>query len=84
MSIHLVIPDSVVQAMRIPSTRRQQHLLIELAITLYAQRILPFGKAHELAEMDRLSFGRLLGERGVERHYTQDDAQDDISYANGG
>jgi predicted HTH domain antitoxin len=83
MTIHLVIPDSVAQAMRLPTTKRQEQLLVELALTLYAQGILSFGKARELAERDRLSFSRLLGERGIARHYSEDDLQDDVNYAGG-
>ncbi len=83
MSIRLVIPDSVAHAMRLPGSRRQQQLMTELALTLYAQGILSFGKARELASLERLAFGRLLGERGIPRHYTDDDLQDDLSYARG-
>ncbi len=83
MTIQLVIPDSVAQAMRLPARQRQQQLMLELALTLYAQGILSFGKARELANTDRLAFGRLLGERGIARHYSDDDLADDVSYACG-
>jgi predicted HTH domain antitoxin len=83
MTIHLVISDSIAQAMRLPVARQQQQLMTELALTLYAQGILSFGKARELAGMDRLVFGRLLGERGIPRHYSEDDLQDDLNYARG-
>lgn len=83
MTIHLEIPDSVAQALRLPAVRRQQQLLVELALSLYAQGILSFGKARELASMERLAFSRLLGERNIPRHYAEDDLQDDLSYARG-
>jgi predicted HTH domain antitoxin len=81
MTIHLVIPDSIAQAMRLPTTKRQEQLMVELALTLYAQRILSFGKACELAGVERLTFSRLLGERDIPRHYSEDDLQDDLKYA---
>lgn len=81
MSIQLSIPDSIVQAMRLPPAEQQQQLLLELAITLYARGILSFGKARELAGLGKYEFGRLLGQRSVARHYTADDLQDDVAYA---
>ena len=59
MSIQLEIPDSIAQAMRLPAADQEQQLLIELAVALYAQGILSFGKARELAQMDRYAFGQL-------------------------
>jgi predicted HTH domain antitoxin len=81
MSIHLSIPDSVAQALRLPQGEQQQRLASELAVTLYAQGILPFGKARELAGMTKYEFGILLGKRQVVRHYTDEDLQDDVAYA---
>ncbi len=83
MTIQLTIPDSVTQAMRLPTRQRKQKLLLELSLTLYAQGILSFGKARELAGIERLAFGRLLGERGIPRHYAEDDLMDDVQYGNG-
>lgn len=50
-------------------------------IALYAQDILSFGKARELAEMGKCEFGQLLSRRGVIRHYGFAELDDDISYA---
>ncbi|MEI7849326.1 MAG: UPF0175 family protein [Chloroflexota bacterium] len=83
MSIQLTIPDSVTLAMRLPTRQRKQQLLLELALTLYAQGILSFSKARELAGIERLAFGRPLGERVIPRHYVEDDLQDDFQYASG-
>ena len=81
MSLHLDIPDSIVQAMRLPSAERPQRLLTELALSLYAQGILSFGKARELAAMSKYEFGLLLGRRSIPRHYSDADLQDDVTYA---
>lgn len=83
MSLQLSIPDSVLSAIRLPESRIEQELLQELAIALYAQELLSFGKARELAQMDKYEFGRLLGQRGVLRHYTTEELEDDLSYASG-
>lgn len=81
MVIHLEIPDTVTEAMRLPVGERQQRILIELAVSLYAQGILSFGKARQLCGMTKYDFGVLLGKRSIPRHYTQEDLQDDLNYA---
>lgn len=78
--MQLSIPDSVYQAIRLPESRIEQSLLQELAIALYSQELLSFGKACELAQIDKYEFGQLLGERGVKRHYASEELEDDISY----
>lgn len=83
MDVQLHIPDSVVQAMRLPEERISQELLVELAIALYRQGILSFGKARELAGIGKYEFGQLLGTRGVLRHYGQEELEDDLKYARG-
>jgi predicted HTH domain antitoxin len=81
MSIQLEIPDSVAQAIQLPSTEQKQQLLVELAVALYARGVLSFGKARELTDLSKYEFGRLLGRRGIPRHYDADDLQDDMAYA---
>ena len=81
MGIRLDIPDSVVQAIRLPEKRMQQELLVELALSLYDQGILSFGKARELAQLGKYEFGKLLGERGTLRHYGLEELKDDLIYA---
>ncbi|MBI3153047.1 MAG: UPF0175 family protein, partial [Chloroflexi bacterium] len=43
--------------------------------------ILSFGKARQLCDMTKFEFGVLLGQRGVSRHYSQEDLRDDLTYA---
>jgi predicted HTH domain antitoxin len=81
MEIELHIPDSVAQAIRLPEDRISQELLVELAVALYNQGILSFGKARELADMGKYEFSQLLGKRGVLRHYGRDELEDDLTYA---
>jgi predicted HTH domain antitoxin len=81
MSVQLQIPDSVVQAIRLPEERIDQELRVELAVALYAQGLLSFGKARELAGKGKYEFGQLLGERKVARHYGRQDLEDDLAYA---
>lgn len=81
MGLQISISDSIVQALRLPEQRMEQELRRELAIALYTQDILSFGKARELAEMDKYEFGQLLALRSVVRHYDLAELDDDLSYA---
>jgi predicted HTH domain antitoxin len=83
MSVRIEIPDDVAQAIRLPEERMQEKLQVELAVALYAQGLLSFGKARELAQVDKYAFGLLLGERGVPRHYGLQELEDDLAYARG-
>lgn len=81
MSIRLEIPDSIARAMNLPEERIPHELLVELAVALYAQNILSFGKARELAQLGKYEFGRLLGDRGIARHYGHEELEEDLRYA---
>jgi len=81
MGIQLSIPDSVTRALRLPKGEQQARLATELALSLYEQEILSFGKARELAGLSKYEFGLILGERKIPRHYSEEELQDDIDYA---
>ncbi|GAB4505730.1 MAG: hypothetical protein Fur0043_27280 [Anaerolineales bacterium] len=81
MTILIEIPDNVARAIRIPRKEQQRQLKTELALSLYTQGILSFGKASELADMTKLEFSLLLGKRNIPRQYDETDLKDDIAYA---
>ena len=81
MSLTLSISDSVMEGLRLPEGEIPQRLRTELAIALYAQGVLSLGKAAELAEISRFLFGELVGQRGIARHYGQEDLTQDLAYA---
>lgn len=83
MGLSLQVPDSVAQAIRLPEKHLQEGLLLELAVALYAREVLSFGKARELAGTTRQAFAQALGQRGVARHYGQEELEDDLIYARG-
>ena len=49
MSVHLEIPESIAASLRVPAPEMESRLRAELAVALYGQGILSFGKAAELA-----------------------------------
>lgn len=83
MTYHLDIPESVASSLRLPDPEIELRLRSELAVALYAQDILPFGKACELAAVSRYVFSDLLASRKISRHYTDNDLTLDLDYARG-
>ncbi len=81
MGVQIYIPETVVQAIRTPEEHLKETLTIELSAALYSRGLLSFGKAKQLAKMGKYEFGRLLGERGILRHYGHKELEDDLKYA---
>jgi predicted HTH domain antitoxin len=79
--INLEIPDEVVSALRLPPDEMEIELRKELAVSLYARRILPLGKARLLSGLSYWEFNDLLGNRKVCRDYTGQDLETDLDYA---
>jgi predicted HTH domain antitoxin len=73
-TITIEIPREVVHATKMqPEALRQ-----ELAITLFQQGKLSFGKAREMTGLTVWSFQQLLGSRGVPVHYDIIDYEEDL------
>jgi len=83
MTLHFDIPDSIASSLRLPEPEMEPRLRAELAVALYGQEILAFGKASELAGISRHSFADLVGQRGIQRHYTEVELAQDLDYARG-
>jgi predicted HTH domain antitoxin len=83
MSITLLVPDSVARSLRLPEGEAEERLRSELALSLYAQGILSFGKATELSAASRWRFADLVARRGIPRHYGPEELAEDVSYGRG-
>jgi predicted HTH domain antitoxin len=83
MNITLHIPDSIARSLRIPEAEAEERLRQELAAALYANGLLSFGKASELAGVDRAEFASILGHRHIARHYGEEELTEDARYASG-
>lgn len=73
--VSIEIPREVLHATRMTP----QELKRELAIHLFQQGKLSFGKAREMADMTAWAFQQLLGARGIPIHYTLEDYEEDIA-----
>ncbi|MEY7847742.1 UPF0175 family protein [Natrarchaeobius sp. A-rgal3] len=74
------VPSDVYDSLHVPEDEREDVIRRELAIPLSREGILSGGKAHELAGLSHREFHRLLGEREVDRHYTDEELADDLEY----
>jgi predicted HTH domain antitoxin len=83
VSLKLDIPDDVAHALRLPPAEAESELRKELALALYARGVLGFGKARALTGLSTWEFDELLGERKMNRPYSQDDLDMDVAYARG-
>ena len=81
MRVILEIPSDVAQAIRLPQPEAEARLRLELAVALYAQRILPLGKAAQLAGLNRWEFDDILARRGISMNDTEQDLAHDLAYA---
>jgi predicted HTH domain antitoxin len=70
----LEIPRDVLHATRMTV----KELRCELAIQLFQQGRLSFGKARQMAEMNVWDFQQLLGSRGIPVHYDIEEYEADL------
>ena len=78
--IAINIHEDIYQAMKLPAGKKEERLMEELALALYEEEILSFGKARELAGMSKWEFDDLLNKRVSRRHYNKEDLEEDIEY----
>lgn len=73
--VSLPVPREVLHATRMAP----EELRCELAIHLFQQGKLSFGKAREMAAMDGWAFQLLLGSRGIPVHYGLREYDEDLN-----
>jgi len=73
----LEISDELAEALRVPAGEKLGRLRWELAVRLYQKGLLSFGKARELAQMNKWEFHVLLGEEGIVRRYDLEELEAD-------
>ena len=81
MALTLTIPDDVLVTIKLPKARVETELRKEVAFALYERGLTSMGVARRFANLTKWEFIEGLAERGIERHYYEADADEDISYA---
>jgi predicted HTH domain antitoxin len=75
VTVAIEIPQEVLHAARMTPEEIKQ----ELAVLLFQQGKLSFGKAREMAGMAVWVFQHLLGSRGITVHYDVADYEEDLA-----
>ena len=79
--MQLTIGDDIIQALKAPGPKVEEVLRQSLAVSLYAQRMLPLGLARRLSDLSRREFEDLLARATIERNYSPADLEDDAAFA---
>jgi predicted HTH domain antitoxin len=72
--LRLEIPKELSQATRLSADELRR----EIALHLFEEQKLSFGKARELAQMPPWEFLQLLGSRGICLHYDIEEYEEDL------
>ena len=80
--ICIEIPEEVADQLRLPPRQIETQLKRELAIHLVQEGICTSAQGALLAQMSRLSFERLMGQRKIPWAWTIDDIKKDIEVLN--
>jgi len=78
-TVSIEIPREVIHAARL----KPDELKRELAVLLFQQDRLSFGKAREMAGMTVWAFQHLLASRDIPVHYDLEDYEEDLSTLKG-
>jgi predicted HTH domain antitoxin len=78
-TVSVEIPREILNASRMTPEELRQ----ELAIHLFEQGKLSFGKAREMAGMNVWDFQQTLGGRGISVHYNLQDYEEDLAALEG-
>ena len=77
-SYTISLPEDILRSAKIPRPQWDAVLKRELALQLYREGMLSFANARRLADMEKLDFHRLLGERHIPRQYDIEDYEQDL------
>lgn len=78
-TVSIEIPREIIHAARL----KPEELKRELAVLLFQQERLSFGKAREMAGMTVWAFQHLLASRDIPVHYDLEDYEEDLSTLKG-
>jgi len=78
ITVTMDFPKDVLLAANIPTNNARVGIMQHLALYMFKERILSFGKASELSGMDKVDFLSFAGRKGVSLNYDADDFQEDL------
>ena len=75
MATTITVPNEFLLATRMTT----EEIQLELAVSLFQQEKLSFGKARELAGLDFWAFQQILGSREIAPHYDVAELHEDLA-----
>ena len=84
MSIMLEMPNDIHETLHVSPEEAKKRLMLELAVSLYAQKLLSQGKAAEMAGLSWFDFNDVLAQRSIPIHYSQKELEEDFIYVRSG
>lgn len=77
-TIAIEIPEQIAFSLKVPRAALQEQLTIELALRLYQKGILSFGKARELAKLNKWEFQEKLAKENIALNYDLEELERDL------
>jgi len=77
-TLSVEIPESIMLSLKIPDSELKERLKVELAIRLYQKSILGFGKARELAGLNKWQFQEILSKEDIPLNYDIEELERDL------
>ena len=77
-ALSVEIPESISLSIKIPESELKTRLKIELAIRLYQKGVLGFGKARELAGLNKWQFQEILAKENIPLNYDLEELERDL------
>lgn len=78
ITVTMNFPKDMLLAADISETNAQSGIKKHLALYMFKERILTFGKASELSGMSKSDFLEFVGSKGVSLNYDADDYEEDL------
>jgi len=77
-NISIKIPEDIMYSVKIPRKHWEVKIKQELALQLYREGLISFANAHRMAELSKIEFHYLLGDRCIPRQYDLEDYEKDL------
>jgi predicted HTH domain antitoxin len=78
ITVKVDVPKDILLAADISEENASSDIRKHLAVHLFKERILSFGKATELSGMDKYYFLELIGKMGISLNYGEGEYQEDL------
>jgi len=78
ITVTMELPRDILSAANISEIKANSDIKKYLALYLFGERVLSFGKATELSGMNKFEFMELLGSKGISFNYDSEDYQEDL------